>query len=145
MSLKPETIAAINEFVTSRGLPFTDREILLGIAECAAASQNQTLTLQIPSDWPMDYQVQFWRAYPNRKDKHDAMKAIDKVAFSGKVRWADLINGIERYKLSRDVQRGFVKMPATFLNKGSWKDEEQTTPQRVERPSFFDVAAGKAW
>lgn len=103
--------------------------------------KKKSLALQIPGDWPPDYRDQFWDAYPNRKDKHDAMKALDKVAFAGRTKWADLINGIEQYKLSRDVQRGFIKMPATFLNKGSWKNEEQTTPTQVERKgavSFFD-------
>src|SRR5271156_2828592 len=94
------------------------------------------------SDWPADYREQFWTKYPNRKDKTAAMKALDKIAKAGKTRWADLINGVERYILSDDVQRGYVKMPATFLNKGSWMNEEQSTPKRVERPnSFFDAAS----
>jgi len=105
----------------------------------ASHPKKQALALQIPADWPADYREQFWRKYPNKKDKHEALKALDKVAFAGKTRWADLIAGIERYILSRGVQRGFVKMPATFLNKGSWKDEEQTTPVPRNGPaSFFE-------
>lgn len=96
-------------------------------------------TLQIPGDWPADYQAQFWALYPRKTDKKAAIKSLDKVAFEGKTRWVDLINGIERYKLSNDVKKGYSKHPATFLNKGSWMDEEQTGPVPINGPvSFFD-------
>lgn len=111
------------------------------IDESRPAKQTTSLALTIPADWPADYQEQFWRTYPNRKSKKEAMKALDKVAFGGKIKWADLIAGIERYISSRDVQRGFVKHPATWLNGECWKDQEQTTPLPVERPKSFLEAA----
>lgn len=113
------------------------------IDDARPAKQETSLALTIPADWPADYQEQFWRIYPNKKAKTEAMKALDKVAFAGKISWEGLKSAIERYKLSREVQRGFCKHPATWLNKGCWKDEEQSTPAPVERPaSFFDVARG---
>jgi len=94
------------------------------------------------SDWPADYQSQFWNRYPNKKAKALAVKALDKVAKAGKTRWVDLINGLERYIYSYEVQKGFVKHPATWINGGCWQDQEQTTPLPVEKPkSFFEVAS----
>ncbi len=96
--------------------------------------------LQIPADWPSDYQSQFWKAYPNKKAKAFAMKALDKVAFAGKTAWADLMAGLERYISSRDVKRGYVKHPATWLNGGCWMDEQGPTPP--DRPlGFFELIA----
>lgn len=97
--------------------------------------------LQIPGDWPADYREQFMAKYPRRTKKKDGLKALDKVAFAGRTKWADLIAAIERYILSPDVQRGYVMHPATWINAECWKDEEQTTPHPIERKGavgFFD-------
>lgn len=94
------------------------------------------------ADWPADYADVFWSRYPNKKSKGHALKALEKIASAGKTRFSDLIAGLERYINSRDVQRGFVKHPATWLNGQCWKDEEQSSPLPVERPkSFFEVAS----
>lgn len=112
------------------------------IDESRPSKQTSCLALTLPADWPPDYQEQFWAKYPNPKSKKVAMKALDKVAFCGKFRWGDLIAGLERYICSRDVQRGYVKHPSTWLNGECWKDQEQRTPLPVGRSkSFFDVAA----
>ena len=112
------------------------------IDENRPSKQTSCLAFTLPADWPADYQEQFWDKYPNPKSKKIAMKALDKVAFCGKTHWDDLINGLELYIYSREVQKGFVKHPATWLNGECWKDQEQTTPLPVERPkSFFDIAA----
>src|ERR1700730_13043868 len=99
------------------------------------------MQLQIPADWPADYQVQFWKAYPNKKAKIHAMKALDKVAFAGKTKWADLIFGLERYMLSNEVQRGYVKHPATWINGGCWMDETSPNGTNGSGPGFFEIAA----
>lgn len=110
------------------------------IDESRPAKQTTSLALTIPSDWPADYQEQFWKKYPNKKSKKDAMKLLDKVAFAGKTRWGDLIAGLERYILSRDVQRGFIKHPSTWLHGECWKDEEPAAPARVEQRTSFERA-----
>lgn len=97
----------------------------------------------IPADWPADYQVQFWKAYPNKKAKAFAMKALDKVAFAGKTKWADLISGLDRYILTDEVRRGFVKHPATWLNGGCWMDEPTPNGTKGRSLSFFEIAAGR--
>jgi hypothetical protein len=110
------------------------------IDESRPAKQTTCFALILPGDWPADYRELFWEKYPNKKSKKEAMKALDKVAYSGRTRWTDLIGAVKRYIVSRDVQRGFVKHPATWLNAECWKDQEQTTPWLVERPkSFIDA------
>src|SRR5579859_980653 len=114
-----------------------------------ATKQTTALALTLPADWPADYQEVFWKKYPAKKSKKEAMKAIDKVAFAGKTKWLDLIIGLDAYIISREVQRGFVKHPATWLNKECWKDEsgpgEGTSggPRGTKDggPGFFEIAA----
>ena len=112
-------------------------DIFKGAAEIIAKARPPALF----TDWPADYADKFWSLYPNKKSKAHAMKALDKIAKAGKTRFVDLIAGVERYILSRDVQRGFVKHPATWLNGECWNDQEQTTPIPVERPKSFLEAA----
>lgn len=120
--------------------PFTETavcEIVQAAIDGAAGRPATALALQLPADWPTDYQDIFWLRYPRRDDKKKAMIALDKVAFAGKTRWPDLLAGIEQYKRSSDVKRGCIKLPATFLNGESWKNEYtgSTGPK-----SSFDTA-----
>ena len=120
--------------------PMTETSVLEIVRDVAAGNTIKAIGLQLPGDWPADYREQFWRRYPRKDDKPVALKKLDKIAFSGKTRWIDLISGLERYLRSDDVKRGFIKMPATFLNKESWGN--QYVGNRSEPKSFFDVAAG---
>jgi len=124
--------------------PFTETAVCEIVQEAidGAAGPSAEVALQIPGDWPANYPDIFWLRYPNKKAKPRALKALDKVAFSGKTRWADLISGLNRYISSREVRSGFVKHPATWINDEGWKDQEQSTPPPVERTkSFFEVAS----
>ncbi len=97
--------------------------------------------LQVPADWPADYREQFWARYPNKTAKPRALKALDKVAFAGKARWADLMAGLERYIISPRVIGGYVKGPEKWLNDEGWNDQ----PCRGPKPKslgFFEIAAG---
>ena len=130
--------------VRALNLDLMTEQAVINIVEEAvaiAAPVSTALALQIPADWPADYQDRFWAKYPNKKSKARAMKSLDKIAFSGKVRWSNLIAAIDRYILSPKVVRGFVMEPATWLNGECWKDEEQSSPRPIERKSFFDEAA----
>jgi hypothetical protein len=66
---------------------------------------------------------EFWRAYPKRKAKADALKAFAKVREDG-VAVATLISAAKRYageRAGQDPQ--YTKHPATWLNKACWQDE----------------------
>lgn len=116
------------------------------IAE-ALRPKGRALAKVVPPDWPPDYHRIFWELYPNRKAKAFAMKSLDRVAFSGKTQWEDLIRSLERYIDSEDVQRGFAKHPATWLNAECWHDEEgpkQVTGTKRGNPGFFEILTDMA-
>ena len=100
-----------------------------------------------PSDWPEDYQSQFWSEYPLKISKRSAMRALDK-AKDRDVRWAELINGVRRYVrwLAEPHWRPSPKHPATWLNGDCWEDV--LTPggngERISPAQRARELAGKA-
>lgn len=74
-----------------------------------------------PDDWPMDYRVQFWDAYPRKKAKKAAIKALDRIRKSGEVTFTRLMAGVQKIPLDAPV---FIPHPATWLNDGRWDDEQ---------------------
>ena len=108
--------------------------------ESAGPKQTKLVALEIPADWPADYQIQFWAAYPNKTAKPRAMKALDKVAFGGKTRWNDLMAGLERYIISPKVISGYVKGPEKWIHDEGWNDQPIDGPRR--NLTFFEIAAG---
>lgn len=79
-------------------------------------------------DWPPDYVDQFWIRYPRRVGKLSAVKSLDKARKSG-VRFETIISAIGRIQ-TKDAK--FIPHPATWLNRGGWDDEyESTTPANI--------------
>lgn len=72
---------------------------------------------------------QFWNAYPHKVGKGAAARAFDKAR--GKVTFAELLAGLERYKASKPVDRPWCN-PATWLNERRWEDE----PAELSAPSL---------
>ncbi len=81
-------------------------------------------------DWPTDYVEQFWQAYPpqRRTEKAKVAKKLALIRKPGKVTWARLMAGLERYARSGDVARGYAKGPMVWLNGGCWDDEVRDAP-----------------
>lgn len=95
---------------------------------------------RLPSDWPADFQTQWWKIYPRREDKKSAMKSLDKIAMSGKTPWDELVTGTQHYaEFCRGKEMKYTKLPATFLNKESWKNTYDRNHERSK--SFFDAAS----
>lgn len=148
MSLSTRTLGRIESLVAVAKMSASEHKMLLRIVEDAIAESHPRPSdlispagvLLIPGDWPAGYREIFWRKYPNKKAKAQAIKALDRVAKAGKTQWVDLISGLDRYILSDAVRKGFVKHPATWINGECWKDEEQTTPRPVEQRSSFERA-----
>ncbi len=138
--LNSQTLAQIEAL----GLDVITETSVIEIVERAvelAVPIGSALALQLPADWPVDYREQFWARYPNKTAKPRALKALDKVAFAGKARWADLMAGLERYIISPRVIGGYVKGPEKWLNDEGWNDQ----PCRGPKPKslgFFEIAAG---
>lgn len=63
---------------------------------------------------------EFWNAYPRKEGKKPAFKAF-RSALS-RTSFEDILAGIEAYKRSDRVKRGFIKLPATWLNEDAWED-----------------------
>lgn len=67
----------------------------------------------------------FWKAYPRKNSKHQALKAFAKINPDEQL-LAVIIAAIERAKTREDWQKEngqFIPYPATWLNAGGWKDE----------------------
>lgn len=98
------------------------------------------------SDWPKDYQDQFWRAYPRRTEKKAAMAKLDAIRKGAKVRWQIFFAGIQRYaQHMRGTEERYIKHPTTWLNRGCWDDEFGPDPgnggPNGPRPSRNGVAS----
>ena len=77
---------------------------------------------------------EFWNAYPRKEGKKPAFKAF-RSALS-RTRFEDILAGVEAYKRSDRVSRGYIKLPATWLNEDAWED--------AAVPSISDEAAERA-
>lgn len=133
------------ERIEALGLDFLTETAIREIVEDAVRDARfgpEVKFLQVPGDWPSDYQAQFWARYPNKKAKGAALRALEKIARGGKTKWSELIAGVERYISSDEVRRGFVKHPATWLNGQCWCDEAGPKPKNDRPLSFFEIAAG---
>lgn len=85
--------------------------------------------------WPVDYRDRFWARYPHKVGKTDALKKLDGVMRSGRVDFATLMAGLDRYIASKPPDRAWCN-PATWINQGRWEDEPaQATPppQKTDR------------
>lgn len=81
------------------------------------------------SDWPKDYQDQFWKAYPRRTEKKAAMAKLDAIRKGGKIRWAIFLAGVQRYAQHMcGTEERYIKHPTTWLNRGCWDDEFGAAP-----------------
>lgn len=92
------------------------------------------------SDWPKDYREQFWNAYPRKKAKKSAFKALDRIRKSGEVAFDRLMAAILKIPIGEPV---FIPHPATWLNQGRWDDEQLPgeTPPRGPGPPVGNVIA----
>jgi len=80
---------------------------------------------------------EFWNLYPRKEGKKPAFKAF--MSALARTKFEDIVAGIEAYKRSDRVKRGFIKLPSTWLNEDAWEDAatqvqtEQVGTHRRER------------
>jgi hypothetical protein len=85
---------------------------------------ERELALVDGSDWPKDYQDQFWSRYPRRTEKKAAMAKLDAIRRHQTVAFADLMAGVDRYiAYTKGTEERYIKHPTTWLNRGCWDDE----------------------
>lgn len=82
----------------------------------------------------------FWKVYPRKDDRIGAVKAWDRAI--ARVSPETIIAGAAAYAASRVGQdRKFTKQPETWLNKGSWENED-CTQKPILSPE--EIAANEA-
>jgi hypothetical protein len=73
----------------------------------------------------------FWRAYPKKVARTDAMRAFERAARLTPV--TEIIRGATRYAAERAGEdTRYTKHPATWLNKGCWSDPPINSREHVE-------------
>jgi hypothetical protein len=73
----------------------------------------------------------FWKEYPNKSGKAQALKAWNKV----KPNLSDITQAMLWQKESKQWKAGFIPMAATYLNNARWEDENPDE-------SYNDIFAG---
>lgn len=71
---------------------------------------------------------QFWKAYPRKVAKPEAMKAFVRIKPDAEL-MQQIMSALERAKASRDWQKDdgqFIPYPSTWLNQARWEDELAT-------------------
>jgi uncharacterized protein YdaU (DUF1376 family) len=87
--------------------------------------------------------VDFWKAYPRKVAKPEAVKAWQKIAPDAALAAATLA-GVERHKKSKQWLRDegeYIPHPSTFLNQRRWDDEVRTT-EETKFSGLKEFAAG---
>ena len=75
---------------------------------------------------------EFWQAYPKKTGKKKVAGIYESLISSKEVTHDELIDGINAYKKSETVKRGFIKNPETWLNGGCWADEYAENDEESE-------------
>jgi hypothetical protein len=106
-------------------LPFSNPK---GRANASSSPTSST------GEWPDDAFEQWYRLYPKKVDRLDAVRAFGKMRARGDVSFADLLarttqfGNLERAEWAGGKDEKFTKAPAVWLNKGSYLDETCALP-----------------
>jgi hypothetical protein len=65
---------------------------------------------------------QWWNQYLKKVGKKKAKAEYLRIVKRGEATTELLLAGLLRYNQSRDVRRGFIANPTTWLNQGRWDD-----------------------
>lgn len=98
--------------------------------------ESKSLVAQIIPENDFDM---FWSAYPKKVGKDKALIAWKKKKNKPSIQ--EILEAVQRYKLSKTVRDGFVCHPTTWINEGRWSDEVETAPENMlpEGMNIFDV------
>lgn len=100
----------------SNDLPFIDD----GEKKESARKKNQSMF------------EEFWQAYPKKTGKKKVAGIYERLMSREEVTHDELMRGINAYKKSDTVKRGFIKNPETWLNGGCWADEYAENDEESE-------------
>lgn len=106
--------------------------------------KKETSLRSVTDDFPTDYRERFWKAYPRKAGKAQAVRKLEAIRKSGNVTFAALMAGVDRYASAcLNIETQFQKHPATWLNAGCWDDDAEalkrsTGPPRVNGAQGFE-------
>lgn len=92
----------------------------------------------------------FWEAYPRKENRTAAIKAWNEAPKETVLQIPDILNAIERHKLSRQwTQDGgrYIPSPAKYISEQRWKDNLAEAPKSdssFNAGEFFDLALKKS-
>lgn len=141
----------------------------LGVAESATERVAESATLGLPKEQPQNTSLKnkgkttskdnlsrslrerfdaFWSAYPKKKSKDAAEKALAKRKPDEQL-FADIMSGLERAKTSVEwLDKQYIPYPASWLNDGGWMDEYTPTVYSASEIAVIDAynaAMSEAW
>lgn len=102
-------------------------------------------------DWPDDFDIQFWDAWPRHPRKHSQKQVADKLArirkaggivVRGKlvpVTWAQIWGGLTAYVASNPEHK-FIPAPLVWVNQARWTANHDAV--EPAKPSFGDIMRG---
>ena len=103
------------------GNPSLNNPILKENTDIRSHIPNANISLKVTFKGDFDL---FWKAYPKKVGKKDAMKAFAKAKDLPPI--ADLIAEVELQARSEEWRKDngqYIPHPATWLNRGGWMDE----------------------
>lgn len=84
----------------------------------------------------------FWSAYPRKKSKTAAEKALAKRKPDEQL-FADIMSGLERAKTSVEwLDKTYIPYPASWLNDGGWMDDYTPAAYTAEQLAVMDAFNG---
>ena len=92
-------------------------------AEAMKKSQGQEAN---PASWPDGYREEFDAEYPHKVGMAIALEILDGIKVSGKVKWQELMAGLEGYKNKTDSRQW--ANPKTWLTEERWNDRPGREP-----------------
>ena len=105
---------------------------------------------RVREGWPEDYREQFWRHYPHKVGKTDALKKLDGVMRSGKIAFDPMMAALDRYIATKPADRPWCN-PSTWLTQGRWEDQPAgpsavtTTPLASEQTTVWVTDDDPRW
>lgn len=88
--------------------------------------------------------ARWYDAYPRHQDRDKAKKAYKAARQRGASTEA-LLAGAQRYREDPNREPAFTKYPATWLNNGSWQDEEPLPPRSPGEPAPQPKSVRERW
>lgn len=90
-------------------------------------SSDSFLCVSKDDSWPPDWQDQFWRLYPNKVGKADALQALEKTKKRG-IFFPTIIAGLRRY-VNKTDDRPWCN-PGTWVRQERWDDQPAEVTKR---------------